>query len=121
MESHNHFPKSSNADSFYPQFLEQMKHRYDRMLTYMLLSETIMFVSGRNDSIDDFTKFLLSINERLNNGSIAKQVENKLEQPLFRNWLNSVSEKKLLFLNIRHTASGGMREELTKLPQTLKS
>lgn len=57
------FPTDKKIDVAYESFSKTMAHRYNRMKKCMSSSEHILFVSNRNEPLENFEKFLLEINK----------------------------------------------------------
>lgn len=55
------FPLDTYEDSVYDNFYETMKRRYDRMKECISRSDSILFVSCRDEPIENFEKFLIEI------------------------------------------------------------
>ncbi len=54
------FPKEEPLDSSYPEFKEKMHRRVKRLESKLMDAKSIVLLSGRNDSVEELTDFLMS-------------------------------------------------------------
>lgn len=77
--SMHHFPLDIPIEKFKPRFLKLLKRRFEKMHRFIKMSESILFLSCRDETIEDFKIFL-------------------------KEFANIYPGKKITLINIRHKA-----------------
>lgn len=87
MVSVHHFSVDKDINLGYLAFKKTMKHRYNIMKNHMLFSDHILFISNRNEPIENFEKFLIEISKlfkckctylNIRNSEINEKIEQQI-------------------------------------------